>query len=109
MLTKWKKFFNNNKEYIIVPKLKNKNKNKLKCINNNILMNNNSKNIFIDNNNLNYNNILYNNYKTYEFNNKEINTNITQKISFGEISIISKINTLDDKENINITEEDDFF
>ena len=112
---KMKEIFNNNKEYIIVPKLKNKNKNKLKgnltsnIINNNILMNNNSENIFTDNNDSNYNNILYNNYKTYEFNNKEINTNTTQKISFDEISIVSKINTLDDKENINITEEDDYF
>jgi len=112
---KMKEIFNNNKEYIIVPKLKRKNKNKLKgnltsnIINNNILMNNNSENIFTDNNDSNYNNILYNNYKTYEFNNKEINTNTSQKISFDEISIVSKINTLDDKENINITEEDDYF
>ena len=109
---------NNNKEYIIVPKSKKKDTMKRKLnsniINNKFLIDNISGNSIIDNNDSHYNNLLYNNYKTFEYNNNKFLhrdiINSTQKITFDDLSIVSKINTVDEKEdNINIIEEDDDF
>ena len=105
---------NNNKEYMIVPKLKNKDLTKRNqnsnIINNKLLLDINSD----DNNDSKNLNILNNNYKTFEHsNNRELNRDIintSQKLSFDEISIVSKINALDEREdNINIIEDDDSF
>ena len=52
---------------------------------------------------------LYNNCKTYGNNNNYNEYNTTQKITFDDISIVSKINSLEGNENINIIDEDDDF
>ena len=114
----------NNKEYIIVPKsnskIRNSKKhNSSKMINKRYILKieNNIDNIFKENSemklnisNLN-NNTTYNNYKTYRnnYNVDNENENITQKFSFDDICIVSKINSIEGNENINIIEEDDDF
>ena len=110
-------FSNNNKEYLIIPKSKIKKslKNKNNISSNNAYNINNSLNIIfteyenIQNDLSNNKSIIYNNYKTYEYNiDNNNNENInTQKFSFDEISIVSKINSVAN-DNINITEEDYF-
>ena len=112
----------NNKEYIIVPKTNSKIRNSKKhnsskMINKryNILkIENNIDYIFKENSEIQFNisnmnnNTTYNNYKTYRNNNSN-NENITQKFSFDDISIVSKINSIEGNENINTIEEDDDF
>ena len=113
----------NNKEYIIVPKTNSKIRNSKKhnsskMINKRYILKieNNIDNIFKENSDMKFNisnlnnNTTYNNYKTYRNNNADIdNENITQKFSFDDISIVSKINSIEGNENINIIEEDDDF
>ena len=113
----------NNKEYIIVPKsnskIRNSKKhNSSKMINKRYILKieNNIDNIFKENSEMKFNisnlnnNTTYNNYKTYRNNNADNdNENITQKFSFDDISIVSKINSIEGNENLNIIEEDDDF
>ena len=111
----------NNKEYIIVPKanriIRNSKKhNSSKMINKRYILKieNNIDNIFKENSEIKFNvsnlnnNTTYNNYKTYRNSNADNEyENIPQKFSFDDISIVSKINSIEGNENINIIEEDD--
>ena len=101
--------FDNNKEYIIMQKSKNRNNN------------NNNKTYIINKANFpinvltenisDPNNIIYNNFKTYEYNiddDKNKNLISSKKFGFDEISMVSKIKS-EENNNINITGDEDYF
>ena len=97
--------FDNNKEYIIMQKSIRKDKNKKW---HNLSSNNINKSSLENNFSIFNNNILKNICKTYRYNNN-INNNeyiATEKFSFDEISIVSKVNSSIGKDNMNLKIED---